>query len=77
MDLVIEDGSRGDTVYSWMSEENLVKQLKLPWVTFGSDGSSMSPSGEYLKSQTHPRTYGNFSRLLSKYVREEKDYHFA
>ncbi len=72
MDLVIEDGSRGDTVYSWMSEENLVKQLKLPWVTFGSDGSSISPSGEYLKSQTHPRTYGNFARLLSKYVREEK-----
>lgn len=72
MDLVIEDGSRGDTVYSWMSEENLVKQLKLPWVTFGSDGSSMSPSGEYLKSQTHPRAYGNFARLLSKYVREEK-----
>lgn len=72
MDLVIEDGSRGDTVYSWMSEENLVKQLKLPWISFGSDGSSISPSGEYLKSQTHPRTYGNFARLLSKYVREEK-----
>jgi N-acyl-D-amino-acid deacylase len=72
MDLVIEDGSRVETVYSWMSEENLVKQLQLPWVTFGSDGSSMSPSGAYLKSQTHPRAYGNFSRLLGKYVRDEK-----
>jgi N-acyl-D-amino-acid deacylase len=72
MDLVIEDGSRVDTVYSWMSEENLVKQLKLPWITFGSDGSSMSPSGEYLKSQTHPRAYGNFTRLLEKYVRNER-----
>ncbi|HNB23964.1 MAG TPA: amidohydrolase family protein, partial [Candidatus Melainabacteria bacterium] len=72
MDLVVEDGSRVETVYSWMSEENIVKQLRLPWITFGSDGSSMSPSGEYLKSQTHPRAYGNFARLLEKYVREEK-----
>jgi len=72
MDLVIEDVSRVDAVYSWMSEENLSKQLRLPWVTFGSDGSSMSPSGEYLKSSTHPRAYGNFARLLGKYVREEK-----
>jgi N-acyl-D-amino-acid deacylase len=72
MDLVVEDGSRVETVYSWMSEENLVKQVKLPWMTFGSDGSSMSPSGEYLKSQTHPRAYGNFARLLEKYVRNEK-----
>ncbi len=72
MDLVIEDGSRVEAVYSWMSEENLVKQLQLPWITFGSDGSSMSPSGAYLKSQTHPRAYGNFARLLGKYVRDEK-----
>jgi N-acyl-D-amino-acid deacylase len=72
MDLVIEDGSRVDAVYSWMSEENLVKQLQLPWVSFGSDGSSMSPSGIYLKSSTHPRAYGNFARLLGKYVRDEK-----
>ncbi|MCC7530702.1 MAG: D-aminoacylase [Candidatus Melainabacteria bacterium] len=72
MDLVIEDGSRIEAVYSWMSEENLVKQLKLPWITFGSDGSSLSPSGVYLKSQNHPRAYGNFARLLGKYVRDEK-----
>lgn len=72
MDLVMEDGSRVDAVYSWMSEENVVKQLQLPWVSFGSDGSSMSPSGIYLKSQTHPRAYGNFARVIGKYVRDEK-----
>jgi len=72
MDLVVEDGSRVDAVYSWMSEENLQKQLRVPWITFGSDGSSLSPSGVYLKSQTHPRAYGNFARLLGKYVRQEK-----
>lgn len=71
MDLVIEDESRIETVYQWMSEDNLVKQMKLPWVSFGSDGSSLSPSGVYLKSMTHPRAYGNFARLLGKYVREQ------
>lgn len=71
MDLVIEDESRIETVYQWMSEENLVKQMKLPWVSFGSDGSSLSPSGVYLKSMTHPRAYGNFARLLGRYVREQ------
>lgn len=71
MDLVIEDDSRIETVYQWMSEENLVKQMKLSWVSFGSDGSSLSPKGVYLKSMTHPRAYGNFARLLGKYVREQ------
>ena len=73
MDLVIEDGSRVGVVYtSVMSEENIRKQIRLPWVSFGSDGGSMAPEGVFLKSGTHPRAYGNFSRLLGKYVREEK-----
>ena len=73
MDLVIEDGSRVGVVYtSVMSEENIRKQIRLPWVSFGSDGGSMAPEGVFLKSGTHPRAYGNFPRLLGKYVREEK-----
>jgi N-acyl-D-amino-acid deacylase len=55
-----------------MSEENVRKQLRLPWVSFGSDGASMAPEGVFLKSSTHPRPYGNFARLLGKYVRDEK-----
>ncbi len=72
MDLVIEDDSRVDTVYFMMSEENVRKQIRLPWVSFGSDAASMAPEGAFLKSKLHPRAYGNFARLLGKYVREEK-----
>ena len=72
MDLVIEDGSRVDTVYFLMSEENVRKQVKLPWVSFNSDASSLAPEGVFLKSNPHPRAYGNFARLLGKYVRQEK-----
>lgn len=72
MNLVVEDQSRVGTVYFMMSEENIKKQIKLPWVSFGSDAGSMATEGVFLKSSTHPRAYGNFSRLLGKYVREEK-----
>ncbi len=72
MNLVLEDGSRVGTVYFMMSEENIKRQIKLPWVSFGSDAGSMPAEGVFLKSSTHPRAYGNFSRLLGKYVREEK-----
>lgn len=72
VDLVIEDGSRVDTVYFLMSEENVRKQIKLPWVSFNSDAASLAPEGVFLRSNPHPRAYGNFARLLGKYVREEK-----
>ncbi len=72
MNLVLEDQSRVGTVYFMMSEENIKKQINLPWVSFGSDAGSMPAESVFLKSSTHPRAYGNFARLLGKYVREEK-----
>lgn len=72
MNLILEDRSRIGTVYFMMSEENIRKQLKYPWVSFGSDAGSMATEGVFLKTSTHPRAYGNFARLLGKYVREEK-----
>ncbi|MCB0659202.1 MAG: D-aminoacylase, partial [Saprospiraceae bacterium] len=71
MDLVIQDGSRVGTVYFLMSEENVKKQLQLPYITFGSDAEAPATEGVFLKSSTHPRAYGNFARLLGKYVRDE------
>ena len=71
IELVVEDGSRVGTIYFLMSEENVKKQIKLPWVSFCSDAGSLAPEGVFLKSSTHPRAYGNFARLLGKYVREE------
>ncbi|HXI28080.1 MAG TPA: amidohydrolase family protein, partial [Vicinamibacterales bacterium] len=71
MDLVVEDGSRVQVVYFLMSEDNVKRQIQLPWVSFGSDASSIAPEGVFIKTSTHPRTYGNFARLLGKYVRDE------
>ncbi|MCC3862339.1 N-acyl-D-amino-acid deacylase family protein [Pseudemcibacter aquimaris] len=72
MDLVAENGADVSTIYFMMSEENIRKKLALPWVGFGSDARAIPNEGLFLNSSTHPRTYGNFARLLGKYVRDEK-----
>lgn len=72
MNLVLEDRSRVDTVYFMMSEENIRKEIVLPWVSFGSDAASMAPELPFTKSAAHPRAYGNFARVLAKYVRDDK-----
>src|SRR5256886_500753 len=72
MDLIAEDESRIGTVYFLMSEENVKKEIAKPWISFGSDEASQAPEGVFLKSNPHPRAYGNFARVLGKYVRDEK-----
>ena len=72
MDLVAEDESRISTVYFLMSEENVEKELARPWISFGSDEASQAPEGVFLKSNPHPRAYGNFARVLGKYCRDQK-----
>jgi len=72
MNLVLEDRSRVGTVYFMMSEDNIRKQIALPWVSFGSDAASMAPEPPFTRSSAHPRAYGNFARLLGRYVRDEK-----
>jgi N-acyl-D-amino-acid deacylase len=72
MDLVVQDDSRVGTVYFLMSEENVRRQIALPYMSFGSDASSMAPEGVFLRSNPHPRAYGNFARLLGRYVRDEQ-----
>jgi N-acyl-D-amino-acid deacylase len=71
IDLVIEDGTRVQVVYFLMSEDNVRKQVALPWVSFASDAGSLATEGVFLETSTHPRAYGNFARLLGRYVREE------
>jgi N-acyl-D-amino-acid deacylase len=72
MDLIVEDHSRVETIYFMMSEENIKKQFREPWVSLGSDAESQAPEGVFLKNNPHPRAYGNFARFLGHYVREEK-----
>jgi len=71
IDLVIEDGSRVGVIYFLMSEENIAKKIKLPYMSFGSDAGSPATEGKFLEFTPHPRAYGTFARLLGKYVRDE------
>jgi N-acyl-D-amino-acid deacylase len=72
MDLVIEDGTRVEVLYFLMSEDSVRRQIQLPWVSFGSDSGAIAPVEPFTRSRPHPRAYGNFARLLGKYVRDEK-----
>ena len=72
MDLIVQDSTRVECIYFLMDENNVKKQIAIPWLSFGSDEGSFEPAGVFLKSNPHPRAYGNFSRVLGKYVREEK-----
>jgi N-acyl-D-amino-acid deacylase len=72
MDLVVQDGSRVQTIYFLMSEDNVRREMAIPWESFASDGGAPAPEGVFLKSSTHPRAYGNFARVLGKYSRDEK-----
>lgn len=72
IDLILEDESIVGVVYFLMSEENVKRQIALPWMTFGSDSGTMAAEGDALNRNPHPRAYGNFARLLGKYVRDEQ-----
>jgi N-acyl-D-amino-acid deacylase len=72
MDLIIQDSTRVGVAYFLMTEDNVKKQVSLPWVSFGSDEASYTPEGVFLKSNAHPRAYGNFARVIGVYTRDEK-----
>jgi len=72
MDLIVHDSTRVECIYFLMNEENIKKQINIPWLSFGSDEGSYEPAGVFLKSNPHPRAYGNFSRVIGKYSRDEK-----
>ena len=72
MDLIVQDSTRVEVAYFLMNEDNVKKQVSLPWVSFGSDEGSYTTEGVFLKSNAHPRAYGNFARVLGKYTRDEK-----
>ena len=72
LDLIAADRTRVGVVFFLMSEDNVRRQIRLPWVSFGSDAGSQAPEPPFNRSSTHPRAYGNFARLLGRYVRDEK-----
>jgi N-acyl-D-amino-acid deacylase len=72
MNLIVEDSTRIDVSYFSMTEDNIKKEITLPWVSFCSDAESCAPEGVFLKDNPHPRAYGNFVRVIGKYSRDEK-----
>ncbi len=70
LDLIASEHSRVETLYFLMSEENVKAKLRQPWMKFGTDADGQDP--ERAQGLTHPRAYGNYPRILGKYVREEK-----
>ena len=72
IDITLADQGRAGAIYFLMNEDNVRRQTSIPWMSFGSDAEASAPEGVFLKSSTHPRAYGNFARLLGKYVRDEK-----
>ena len=69
MDLILSERSRVETTYFLMSEDNVKLQLQQPWMKFGSDAGGPDPDS--VRALVHPRTFGNFPRVLGKYVRDE------
>ena len=72
INLIVQDSSRIEVAYFLMNEANVKKQIALPWISFGSDEASYAPEGVFLKSNPHPRAYGNFVKVIGKYSRDEK-----
>jgi N-acyl-D-amino-acid deacylase len=72
LDLLVADKTSIAAIYFLISEENMKKMLKQPYVSLGSDGGSLSLIKEFTDMGTHPRAYGTFARFLGKYVREQK-----
>ena len=72
IDLVVEDGSRVTAIYFTMSEENLETKVRLPYMSIASDGRAVSAEGDFLRLSEHPRSYGNFARVLGEFVRERQ-----
>jgi N-acyl-D-amino-acid deacylase len=72
IDLIVRDKSPIATFYFLVSEDNIRRFMKLPYVSFGSDAGSQETPQDSATVGAHPRTYGTFARVLGKYVRDEK-----
>ena len=70
-DLLLEEDGTVSGVFFTMTEENKKLAMEQPWLSIGSDGSSVKLEGILGRGKPHPRYYGTFPRILGRYVREE------
>jgi dihydroorotase/N-acyl-D-amino-acid deacylase len=69
MDVVLREKAQAAALFFIAGEKNLELQMSQPWIKFGTDADGSDPDS--LKGLTHPRAYGNYPRVLGRYVREK------
>ncbi len=70
-DFVAQGRGRVMAIYHMMSEQDIETALRFPWTSIGSDaGATVSVGAIDETGLPHPRAYGNFPRLIAKYVKE-------
>jgi len=70
----VAQGTQGRVlaIYHMMSEQDIETALRFPWTSIGSDaGTALLPGGDDALGLPHPRSYGNFPRVIARYVREQ------
>jgi N-acyl-D-amino-acid deacylase len=72
IDLLVSEGQRINTIYFSMDEANVRMQLSLPWIKISTDAGGHDPAWAVAHGPIHPRAYGTYTRVLGKYVREER-----
>jgi dihydroorotase/N-acyl-D-amino-acid deacylase len=70
IDLVLAEEGWTFAIYFFADDRNLALQLKQPWIKISTDAAGIDPATAS-GSVTHPRSYGTYTRVLGKYVREE------
>lgn len=70
MDLILSERQRIGTIYFMMNEGNVKRQMRQPWIKFGTDAGGVDP--ERTAALVHPRSYGTYPRILGRYVRDEQ-----
>ncbi len=71
-DLFLSEGQRISTIYFMMTDDNLRLQLQQPWIMIGTDAGGLDPAWAKPLGPYHPRAYGTYTRVLGRFVREEK-----
>lgn len=72
IDLVIADKAESSVIISIMHEDDVVAAMRTPWVSFDTDSGARAVDGPLSASRSHPRAWGTFTRILGRYVREDR-----
>jgi len=68
--LLEHDESAIFTMFFGMSTENIERQVKQPWIKWGTDAGGVDPAWAAERGLVHPRAYGTYPRILGRFVRE-------